>query len=465
MPTSWNLPSVLLKPAISDSPWSTWISTDGWLSSAVVKVSDFRVGIVVFRSISFVITPPFVSIPSDSGVTSSRSTSLTSPLSTPPWIAAPIATTSSGLTPLCGSLPSNSVTCSCTAGMRVMPPTSTTWSMPEASRPASASACLVGPTVRASRALVSSVSLARVSWRSRCFGPSAVAVMNGRLICVVIVERQLDLRLLCSLVEALERHLVGAQVDALILLELGRHPVDDRLVEVVAAEVVVAVRRLHLEDAVAELEHRHVERAAAEVEDEDRLVGAFLVETVGQRGRGGLVDDPDDVEAGDLAGVLRRLALRVVEVGGHGDDDVRDRLAEERLGVRLQLLQDHRADLRRGELPAVGDNTRVAVLALNDLVGNDGHLVGDLFPLAAHEALDRGDRVLRIRHLLAPRGRPDEPLAVLGERDDGRRRAAALGVRDHGRLAALEHGHAAVGRAEVDSNGLRHVIDVLPVVT
>jgi hypothetical protein len=47
--------------------------------------------------------------------------------------------------------------------------------------------------------------------------------------------------------------------------------------------VVVAVRRLDLEDALAELEHRHVERAAAEVEDEDRLVGAFLVEPVRER--------------------------------------------------------------------------------------------------------------------------------------------------------------------------------------
>ena len=54
MPTSWNLPSVLLNAAISDSPWSTWISTDGWLSSAVVNVSDFFVGMVVLRSISFV---------------------------------------------------------------------------------------------------------------------------------------------------------------------------------------------------------------------------------------------------------------------------------------------------------------------------------------------------------------------------------------------------------------------------
>ena len=87
---------------------------------------------------------------------------------------------------------------------------------------------------------------------------------------------ELDLRLLGGLVEPLQRHLVGGEVDPLVALELRDHPVDDRLVEVVAAEVVVAVGRLDLEDAVAELEHRHVERAAAEVEDEDRLVAPSL---------------------------------------------------------------------------------------------------------------------------------------------------------------------------------------------
>src|SRR5206468_11836950 len=101
------------------------------------------------------------------------------------------------------------------------------------------------------------------------------------------------------LVQALGGHPVGGQVDALILLELAGHPVDDRLVEVVATEMVVAGGRLDLEDAVAELEHRHVERAAAEVEDEDGLVRAFLVEAVRESSRGRLVDDAENVEAGD----------------------------------------------------------------------------------------------------------------------------------------------------------------------
>ncbi len=268
---------------------------------------------------------------------------------------------------------------------------------------------------------------------------------------------ELDLGLLRRLVEPLERHLVLREVDALVALELGDHPVDDRLVEVVAAQVVVAVRGLHLEVAVSlELEHGHVERPAAEVEHEDRLVGV-LVQVVGERGRGRLVDDPQDVEAGDLAGVLGRLALRVVEVGRDGDDRVGDRLAEVGLGVRLQLLEDHRRELRRRVLRVADLDANVLVRALDDLVRDHRHLVGDLRVLAPHEALDREDRVLGVRDGLPLRRRPDEPLAVLRERDDGRRRAPALGVRDDGRLAALEHCHAGVRRAEIDSDGLCHV--------
>jgi hypothetical protein len=222
--------------------------------------------------------------------------------------------------------------------------------------------------------------------------------------------------------------------------------------------VVVAVRGLDLEDAVAELEHRHVERATAEVEDEDRLFGALFVEPVRKRCRRGLVDDSKDVEAGDLAGVLRRLALRVVEVGRNRHDGVRDGLAEVCLGVVLELLEDHRRDLRRCVLLAFRRHPHVVVRALYDLVGNDLHLLRDLVELAADEALDREDGVLRVRDLLALRRRADEPLAVTPERDDGRGRAPALGVRDDGGFGTLEHGHAGVGRAQVDADGLRHCL-------
>jgi hypothetical protein len=81
---------------------------------------------VVLRVMRRVNTPPSVSMPSDSGVTSSSRMSLMSPFSTPPWMAAPMATTSSGLTFLEGRFLNSVSTTSCTLGMRVMPPTSTT---------------------------------------------------------------------------------------------------------------------------------------------------------------------------------------------------------------------------------------------------------------------------------------------------------------------------------------------------
>ena len=83
MPIEVERPSVRLSRAIGRSPCSTCTSTLVWLSAAVEKISLFRVGIVVLRGISVVITPPSVSMPSESGVTSSSSRSLTSPASTP----------------------------------------------------------------------------------------------------------------------------------------------------------------------------------------------------------------------------------------------------------------------------------------------------------------------------------------------------------------------------------------------
>ena len=102
-------------------------------------------------------------MPSESGVTSSSSTSFCSPVSTAPWIAAPIATTSSGFTPLFGSLPKNSFTISWIFGMRVEPPTRSTSSMSFGSSPASLSACCIGAIVRWMRSSTSCSNFARVS--------------------------------------------------------------------------------------------------------------------------------------------------------------------------------------------------------------------------------------------------------------------------------------------------------------
>ena len=176
------------------------------------------------------------------------------------------------------------LTFSCTAGMRVWPPTSTTSSI-WLGRHVGVLQRLRAPArpVRSTRSPTSCSSLARVRVMVRCFGPLASAVMNGRLISVCCVERQLDLGLLGGFLQPLEGHAVLAQVDALLLLELVADPVDDALVEVVAAQVGVAVGRHRPRRRPRRPQDRDVERAAAQVVDGDRLFLALLVEAVGQR--------------------------------------------------------------------------------------------------------------------------------------------------------------------------------------
>ena len=456
-PTRSNWPSILLSVAISRSPWNTRMVTAVWLSSAVENTCDFLVGIVVLRSISRVNTPPSVSMPSDSGVTSSSSTSLTSPASTPAWIAAPTATTSSGLTPLCGSLPNSCFTTSCTFGMRVMPPTRTTSLISAALRPASFSACRHGSTVFCTRSSTSASNLARVSFMVQVLGTGRVRRDERQVDLGLRGGAELDLGLLGRLLEALQRELVPAQIDALALLEFVGEIADEPHVEVFAAQERVAVGGLHLEHAVADFENGNVERAAAEIVDRDDA-SLLLVEAVGEGCRSRLVDDAQHFEAGDLAGVLGGLALGVVEIGGNGDDGLLDLLPEMGFRRLLHLLQDEGGDLRGRIGLAVDLDPGVAVRRLADLVGNELLVLLDHRVVVApsDQALDRENGLLRIGDRLPLGGLSDQPFTIVGEGDNRGRGAHALRVLDHAGRLAFHHRDAGIGGAEVDADDLAH---------
>ena len=105
---------------------------------------------------------------------------------TPPWIAAPIATTSSGFTDLFGSLLVSLRTASTTAGIRVEPPTKITSSISDCDKPASFKAWRTGIFVRSTKSAVNSSNFARVKVISKCNGPASPAVINGKLIWVLV---------------------------------------------------------------------------------------------------------------------------------------------------------------------------------------------------------------------------------------------------------------------------------------
>ena len=284
--------------------------------------------------------------------------------------------------------------------------------------------------------------------------------------CVSGDERQVHLcllgageLLLCvlgGLLEALQSHGIAAKVDAVVLLELVGKPIDDLLVPVVAAQVVVAVGGKNLHHAVGKVEQRDVKGATAEVEHQDLLVDVLLVEAICQSCGRGLVDDALHVEARDLAGVLGGLTLGVVEVGGNGDDGVGDGLAQVLLGVGLHLGENHCADLLRGEVLTVDLDHGAAASAGLDAIGNGLELGAHLVIATAHEALDGEYSVCGVGDGLVLCSLADDAVAVRTESDDGRGRTIALSVDDNRGLAALEDCHSRVGGAKVDSKNLCH---------
>jgi hypothetical protein len=111
--------------------------------------------------------------------------------------------------------------------MRVEPPTRITWSIWPLVRPASLMACSNGTLQRSSRSAVISWNLARLSVvqveRAGVGGGDEGQVDLG-----LLDLRQLDLGLLGRLLEALQGHVVLAEVDAVVALEPLDQPVDDR---------------------------------------------------------------------------------------------------------------------------------------------------------------------------------------------------------------------------------------------
>jgi hypothetical protein len=250
---------------------------------------------------------------------------------------------------------------------------------------------------------------------------------------------------------------VATQIDTSLLLEFVGEIVHQPHVEVFAAEESVAVRRLHLEHAVADFENGDIEHAAAEIIDRNRA-GLVLVEPVGKRGRRRLTDDPQRFESRDLAGVLGGLPLGVVEIGGNCNDGLLDLGSE--IGFRrfLHFPQNECRNLRGRIALALDLHPGVAIRSARDLVGNEF-----LVPLqhwivvtASDEALDGENRVLGVGGRLALGRLTDEPLALVRKRDDGRRRAHSLRVLDNLRSLAFHHGDARICGSEIDADDLGH---------
>ena len=217
----------------------------------------------------------------------------------------------------------------------------------------------------------------------------------------------------------------------------------------------ITVRGFYFNDAFSDLQNRDIERTAAEVINRDRLI-LLLIETIGQGRRRRFINDSEDLQTRNTSSIFGRLALRVIEVGWNGNDRLVDFLADVVLSRGFQLLKNHRRYFRRRIFFAADVDTRVAIAGPGDFVRHHFHLFGDFLVPAAHESLDRINRVLGIRHRLPLCHLAGQSLASLGERDHRRRRPAPFLVCDYDRLSSFHNGHNGVRGTQVDSNNLTH---------
>ncbi len=164
-------------------------------------------------------------------------------------------------------------------------------------------------------------------------------------------RRELDLRLLSSFADTLERNRILSESETALLLELIEDVLNKDIVEVLTTEVSVTVRGLDLEDTLLHLQDRDIEGSASQIVDsDDRVVRA--VKTVGQRSGGRLVDDTKNIETSNGTSILGRLPLRVVEVRGDSDDSVAgDDMSEIRCNYAYQYLLDLLAEVLLSSFP------------------------------------------------------------------------------------------------------------------
>ena len=234
-----------------------------------------------------------------------------------------------------------------------------------------------------------------------------------------------DLCLFAGFLQSLVCHRVTLQFKAVLCLEFISNPVHDTVIEVIAAQMAVAVGSSYFEYAVSQIEDGYIECAAAQIINEEAVFLAVfdLVKAVSQRGCGRFVDDTEDIQSCNLACVLGCLTLSICEVCRAGNNCIGYLFTEVCFCIDLQLLKDH------------SGNFLWCVFLAVDING----------VITAHMTFDGNDGTGRVGYSLALSQLADESFAGLGEADNGWCQTGTFRIRNNDRFAAFHNCDYRVG--------------------
>lgn len=130
-------------------------------------------------------------------------------------------------------------------------------------------------------------------------GASGVHGEEGKVDVSLGGAGKFNLGVFSGFLDSLDGLYILGDVDSALLLELGADVFDEGVVKVLTAEKSVTVGGFDFEDTLLDFEDGDIEGSSTEIIDGDDFV-FVLVETIGEGGCGGLVDDSENVKTGDL---------------------------------------------------------------------------------------------------------------------------------------------------------------------
>ena len=224
---------------------------------------------------------------------------------------------------------------------------------------------------------------------------------------------------------------VSVDVNLELLLELDSEVLGKSLVEVTATEVTIVGGSLHVEFTLAELNNGGSVVGVTNV-DEHHTAGLLLGggeiqlgDTPTESGSGGVVDETQDVETGNIASVDHSPALHISEPSRNADGDVGNRSAQFLGGDVLDLGKVGSDQLSGCELlllAEVADLDTGLAIDVNQVACVVFLLDGDIgiVERTADQALERADGVLQVRDFSTLSGLT-EGAAARCESNDGAR--------------------------------------------
>ena len=248
---------------------------------------------------------------------------------------------------------------------------------------------------------------------------------------------------------------ISLNINVIGLLEKLNEMVSDSLIEIFTTKMGITSSGEHFEDTVVDGQDGNIKGTTTEIEHNNVLF-ILLVETVGNSGSRWLIDDTKNFKSSNNTGIFGGLSLRIIEIGGDGNDGVLDILSEVVLGDLLHLSKDHSRNFFGGELlvssSCINRNVRLAGLS-NNAVWKPLKITLDLLvvKLTSDETLNNIDSSGGVSTSLVLSGLTDKTLFI-SESNKGWGDSVTKFVGNDLDTTILKDTDTRVGSTQIDTN-------------